>query len=334
MGFGKVHLIPMGEYPMTRFLGVLSGAILLSVFLIPSDAYAQGMGGMGGMGSYSGGSRSAASDTWSPGGNLPELTPLEVATIISIDGTADLRVKPEEIRVVLAIIAEGETAQECQDEIAEQIEKVVEAWREMKIAEENIVEDFINVLPRYEWGIVERDGQKFRIQQRQGYRMQTNLHVAVKTEKEAMAAIKRAFEQGVTDIVTFDYWSSQVDKARNKAREAALEAAKEKAKTLLAVFDEPPKVINVQEATEVFSPHSLYRTYENVLEEEVRHDNQWNSIPSIKAYRPKMTFFQGLQSNSDQRPSGAPMHPEIAVVSTVRIYYQSPSDKKIKGGIF
>lgn len=316
---------------MTRFLGALSGAVLLAAFLIPSSVSAQGMGGgMGGMGAFSGSSRSGSEGKWSPGSNLPELTSLESVTMISVDGTADIRVEPEEIRVVLAITAEGETVQECQEEIAQRVENVVEAWQELKIAEENIVEDFINVLPRYEWGIVERDGQKFRIQKREGYRMQTNLHVAVKTEKEAMAAIKRAFEQGVTDIVTFDYWSSQVDDARNKAREAALEAAKEKAKTLHTVFNEPPKVINVQEATEVFPPHSLYRTYENVLEEEVRHDNQWSSIPTIKAYRPKMTFFHGLQSNSDRRPAGAPMRAEIAVVSTVRIYYQSPSDKEVK----
>lgn len=159
--------------------------------------------------------------------------------------------------------------------------------------------------------------------------MQANLHVSVKTEKDAMAAINLAFKQDVTDIVTFDYWSSKLDEEKIKAREAAVEAAKEKSKTLLAVFDESPKVINIQESTAVFFPHSLYRTYGNILEEEVNYDRIWPDKPAIKAYRPKMTFFQGLQSHSEVRPPGAPMRPEIAVVSTVRIYYQSPSDKTV-----
>jgi hypothetical protein len=157
--------------------------------------------------------------------------------------------------------------------------------------------------------------------------MQSNLHLLVKTEPDAMAAINLAFQQGVTDIVTFDYWSSELDAQKAKVREMAIAAAQEKAKTLLAVFDDRPKVINVQENTAVLYPHSLYQTYENILEERVEYNNAWRDKPAIKAYRPKMTFFQGLQSHSDKRPSTPAMRPEISVVSTVRIYYQSPADR-------
>jgi hypothetical protein len=146
-----------------------------------------------------------------------------------------------------------------------------------------------------------------------------------------MAAIQLAFKQGVTDIVTFDYWSSEINEQKINARAAAIEAAKEKAKTLLAVFATPPKVINIQESTAVFFPHSLYRTYENVLEEQVQYNNSWQNLPAIKAYRPKMTFFQGLESRSDVGPAEAAIRPEIAVVSTVRLYYQSPADKTVGG---
>jgi uncharacterized protein YggE len=262
------------------------------------------------------------------------LPPEQALNFITVEGTADIRVVPEEIRVVLAITTEAETAEECQEKNEAQVRKVTEAWAEMEIDEENIVEDFINVLPVYEWHLTEREGQEFRLQQQKGYRMQSNLHVSVKNEKEAMAAINLAFKQGVTEIVTFDYWSSKLNEEKAKARASAIEAAREKAKTLLAIFAEPPKVINVQESTPVFLPHSLYQTYQNVLEEEVQYRGVWENKPAIKAYRPKMTFFHGLQSNSDRRPSGAPMRPEIAVVSTVRIYYQSPSDKKVKGSDF
>ncbi len=266
---------------------------------------------------------SAGSLDWSIG---PPLDSDSALNFITIDGTAQLRMPPEEIRVVLAITSEAETAAECQQANAERIEAVRAGWKEMEIDEENIVEDFISVLPVYEWRLAERDDQEVRIQQREAYRMQTNLHLAVETEQQAMDAIGRAFQEGVTDIVTFGYWSSHLEEKQVKVRERALEAAKTKAKVLLAVFDEHPPVINVQENTTVFFPHALYQTYENVLEERVDWGPRGRDLPTIRAYRPKMTFFNGLDTQADVRPDGLPMRPEIAVVSTVRLYYQSPAE--------
>jgi len=315
---------------MKRSTGMLIVVSSVCLSLNPGVVRAQGFGGAG---SFSG-SQSRSDDfgsQWSPAMQTPLLQPEVALNYITIEGTADLRVEPEGIRVVLAITSEAPTGDACQDKNAAQVQAVRTAWSELNIPEKDVVEDFINVLPVYEWRLIDRGGQQVRIQQREGYRMQSNLHLSVKTEKDAMQAINLAFKQGVTDIVTFDYWSSQLDKQKIKARAEAVAAAREKAKTLLAVFPDPPKVINIQESTAVFLPHSLYQTYENVLEEEVQYNDAWRQYPAIRAYRPKMTFFQGLNSRSDKRPSGPVMKPEIAVVSTVRIYYQSPADKTVDG---
>ena len=320
---------------MKRIAAVLIVAVLLATFLFrPSSSIrAQGFGGFGGAGNFgdSNGRRSFNDEggSWTAEGQLMTLPPEAALNIITVEGTANLRVKPEEIRLVLAITSEAKTADECQTKNNAQTQAVLKSWDELKIRKDKIVTDFINVLPVYEWRVEERDGQQVRIQQRVGYRMQSNLHLSVKTEEEAMAAIHRAFQQGVTDIVTFDYWSSQLNQEKEKARAAAVKAAKKKAEVLLAVFDKPPKLVNIQESSKVFFPHSLYRTYENALEEQIEYNNRWRDMPAIKAYRPKMTFFHGLQGRSDVRPPTAAMHPEIAVVSTVRLYYQSPAEKAV-----
>ena len=57
--------------------------------------------------------------------------------------------------------------------------------------------------------------------------------------------------------------------------------------------------------------------------------NRRRDMPTIKAYRPKMTFFQGLQSNADVNPKSPAMRPEINVASTVRLYFQSPAKKAV-----
>jgi len=282
--------------------------------------YAQGFGAAPSYGGSDHGGSSSFRGSWSA--DQATLSSDAALRYITVDGTANIRVAPEEIRVVLAIAVEGKTGDECQARNKEKADAVLAAWSKLKVPKEKIVADFISLLPRYEWQLEEREGERVRVQKKAGYRMQSNLHIAVKTEAEAMQAINAAFEQGVTDIVTFDYWSSQIDAKKVEARRAALKAAKEKAELLLEVFPKPPAVVNVAEKTAALFPHSLYLTYENVLEEEIIYRD--NRETRIKAYRPKMTYFHGLQSQSDVQPESLPMKPEIVVVSTVRIYYESP----------
>ena len=216
---------------MTRFASLVF-IFIFCLCMDPITVRAQGFGSAGNSSERAGNSEG----TWHPAGEAPLLPPENALNFITIDGTADIRVVPEGIRVVLAITSEGETADSCQEKNAAQVQAVLKAWADLKIAKENIVEDFISVLPVYEWRQTQRDGEQFRVQQRQGYRMQTNLHVSVNTEADAMAAINRAFKQGVTDIVTFDYWSSQLDAQKVKARAAAIEAAKAKVQDIAGGF--------------------------------------------------------------------------------------------------
>lgn len=302
---------------------------VLGTTLIPVRVVAQGFGGFGGGGGYNSGNNNKYPTTheWKPGADDDPLNPESALSVIRITGTAEQRVVPEQIRVVLAFTSQGETAEACRKMLTEKVGSVMADWKELKIPDENIVEDFIAVLPRYEWRLSDQlEGwSKVRLQQHVGYRMQSNLHVAVKTEAEAMDAIDRAFRHGDAEIVTFDYWSSDLDRHKEEVRAKAVAAAKKKAEMLLSVFEERPKAINVQESTSVFFPHSLYKTYENVLEEQVVNYRS-SEPPMIKAFRPKMTFLHGLSSRADVRPKELPMRPEISVVSTVRIYYRSPAE--------
>ncbi len=254
----------------------------------------------------------------------PTALPTDAAlNYITVEGTVETRIKPESIRVVLAVIAEAEEAAACQQQIAEHMAALKKAWGEQGVAAENIVEDFISVLPVYQWRREQRDGQQMMIQQRKGFRMQSNIHLAVKTEAEAMQAINTSFKHGVTDIVTFDYWSSQIDKQKEIARAAALQQAKKKAELLLGVFEHRPAPMNIQDTTRAIFPTAQYRTFENSVGEEY---TRWSSnTPVIRAHKPKMTFIKGVESAADTRPAQMLMEPEIAVVSTVRIYYQAPA---------
>ncbi len=263
---------------------------------------------------------------------LKALTPEVAQGYITIDGQVELRVKPTEIRVVLAVIAEGKTPGECKQLVDDKIKSLTAGWREMGIARNDIVEDFISVLPRYEFKIETIHDREVAVEKKTGYLMQSNMHLAVKNDGQAMIAINIAFENGVADIIAFDYWSSELDEIKAKARGEAVKAAIEKSEVLLgALFEKLPSIINLQEATRVHYPKSLYESFTNSIDEEYQTTfHSRREIPQIRMFRPKNTYYRGLFLDGDVQSKELPMQSEISVVSTVRLYFESPAAKEYR----
>lgn len=173
----------------------MTSAFLLT-FCSATDTFAQGFGGAGGFGSGNN-RRYESTHEWQPGADDNPLNPESALSVIKITGTAEIRVVPDQIRLVVAVTSEAETADQCRNLVRKQVAGIVGDWKQLNIADENIVEDFISVLPRYEWNLIDKEGWgRVRMQQQSGFRMQTNLHVAVPTEAAAMDAIDRAFRHG------------------------------------------------------------------------------------------------------------------------------------------
>lgn len=264
-------------------------------------------------------------------GRIPVLKPEVAEAYITIEGTAELRVRPTQIRVVLAISSQAETAQLCRQEINDKVKLLRSEWKKLGIPDAKIVEDFIAAIPHYEWNEEMRENLSVLAERKTGYRMQSNLHVAVANEAAAQRAVDKAFEAGVTDIIAFDYGSDKLDEAKDQARETALKAAKAKSELLLkGLLKEEPIVVNLQEHTTVHHPESLYRSFTNADDQTVT--SGWrDNLPRIHAHRPKNTYYRGLTQDADVQPQDLPMQAEITVVSTVRIYYASPAAAKRKG---
>ena len=260
---------------------------------------------------------------------LAPLDPEVAQGYITIEGQAELRVKPTEIRVVLAVTAEGTTPSECKQKVTETIKSLTAAWMKAGIAQESIVEDFIAVLPRYEFDIEKIRDQEVAVEKKAGYLIQTNLHLAVKNDVEAMEAINLAFENDVADIIAFDYWSKELDEMKIKARAEAVKAAQEKSVTLLgALFEQKPSLINLQESTRVYYPESLYESFTNSNDAEYETSNSRRDIPVVRTFRPKNTYYRGLYPDGDVQSKELPMESEISIVSTVRLYFESPAAKE------
>ncbi len=280
------------------------------------------------VGAQSSGSRGGMVEGQVPRQSLPQLDYELAQRFIMIDGSAEVRVEPDQIRVVLAVTNEAVTAEQCQAEIQATVTKLMTAWRELKIAPDKIVVDFIAVLPRYEWAFEQSGGQEVAMEKNVGYRMQTNVHLAVQDEALAQRAVASAFQLGITDIIAFDYWSTKLDTAKQSAQKLALEAARCKAEQLLfSQTNQPLPLVNLQESTHVITPDQLYHSFANSYEQELDRPLR-RELPVVRAYRPQNTYYRGPQLAVDVQDTRLPMRPQISVVGQVRLYYESPAAKR------
>ena len=262
-----------------------------------------------------------------------EMTPELAQSVVIVEGSAVESVKPSQIRIILALTFEGMSSRECKTGVEEKIAQLRPLWKQAGLADDKIVEDFISILPRYEIEFKKQDDREMAMEKKSGYIMQTNIHLAVADDAEAMKALEIAFANGVTDIIGFDYWSDELDQKKKDVRAKAIQAAKEKSELLLGLFENKPPVINVQENTTVVYPESMYASFQNSLSSEYHANyNSRRNIPLIKLPRPQNTYYRGNLPNADVHATGLPMRPALSVVSTVKIFYQSPAAEKYNAG--
>lgn len=279
-------------------------------FLIPISVIAQGAGA-----AYAGGQYGPQ--------HKPEKLDFKTATkVIAVTGTVEQKIDPEKLRLVFAIVAERGTAAECSKKIKLIQKSITEAVSSLGITASDINGDFISVTPTYEW---ENDEEEMMVRQKlSGYKMQHNLHAMCGSEEVAMKVIDIAFENGISDIIAFDYWHSGIDEQKKAARKKAIESAKEKSAILFEVFDSKPKPINVQEKTTVHKPSTMYRTFSRSSTQRISIPRNWRDRAQIFAPTPQLTYLENLAAQTDIQGKTPALKPQISVLSTVTIYYSTP----------
>ncbi|MCA9044675.1 MAG: SIMPL domain-containing protein [Planctomycetaceae bacterium] len=262
-------------------------------------------------------------------GSPIEASPLDRKTaqeVITITGTAEIRFVPDQIRIVLAVISDADSAVNSRNIASMKVEELQRNWvTGLKFKKESIAAEFISLQPHYQSVEKIENGRQSFEPARTGFRTQYNVHVVVDTEDNAMKVLDRAFELGVTDILAFDYWASDLDNRLISVRRQALDKAKAKAELLLSPFNPRPAIINVSEQSYTYSPHDLHATSDHEPPGNVDQSPKGQQ-PSFKNFRPQRTFSDSLRSQSDFNPKSPAMRPEFTVVSTVHLYYQSPAE--------
>lgn len=297
---------------------ILPAALLLSLTAVAQSAGARGgtqpmLGLMG-------------------GGETPPIESNDVSRFVRVTGTAEIRVAPTSLRIVFAVTAEGETGAACTSRLTQRIKALTTALTNAGVKPESVVTDYVAMLPVYTWQMEKQQGRDVAVERRSGWILQHNVHVEVPDEPTAQSVIADATAVGVGDVVAVDHWHESLREVKVEAQAMALAEAQRKAKVFIgALFQKPPLPINFRESTEVVYPKDVYQSFENayVSRYGARYDSR---TPRISAFRPKNTYYAGLYGPIDVQPAAMPMKPEISVVATVDLYYESPAAARRAAG--
>lgn len=300
---------------------------IFAVLIAPSMIYAQGAGAGGfGGGGFGGGGGAAYNAFQNQPNSSSQYAYANGSEFIGVTGSAEVSVPPESLRLVFAVTAQADSSNECANKVKTTIAAIRAGLPQLKVDVKDTVEDFIVVMPTYAWKAKGGESVKHLEEYRSGYRMQTNLHVLCNTEQQANAVIELAFSNGVTDIISFDYWHSKLDDFKQEALQQALKAAQSKSAILLSVFSDAPELLNIDNTTKVTSPQSQYRTLDiPESSSQVVLPYDWRDYLKISAQRPVATYYAGGSDFADVTTSRPPMNPEILVRSEVTLTYSSPA---------
>jgi uncharacterized protein len=163
--------------------------------------------------------------------------------IISVSGTAEIRVAPDEVNLRLGVETRDPKLDEAVKQNETRIAAVLRFLKEAGLEAKNIQTDFVEIHPQF--------NSDHRAQQvtPEYYVVRRNLGVRLTKVSPFDEVLAGALKAGVNHVMGVEFRTTELRKHRDAARQQAIKAAKEKATALAAELDAKlgkPQSINEQ----------------------------------------------------------------------------------------
>ncbi len=141
--------------------------------------------------------------------------------LITVSGSAVVRVVPNEIDLSLGVETRATSLQEAQQKNETKTKAVVESLKASGVEAKDLQIDFISVEPSF--------GQDDKRKEAAFYAVKRRIAAKVRDVTKFETALTASIKAGATQVEQFEYQSSDLRKHRDAARSLAVRAAKEKA---------------------------------------------------------------------------------------------------------
>jgi uncharacterized protein len=145
---------------------------------------------------------------------------------ISVSGSADVKVAPDEIYLRAGVETRHENLDEAKRQNDERIAKALASLRSKGVPGKNIQTDFLSVEPEYDNSVSRTRPQIYVVRK--------SIEVKLTAIESFESILTALLSSGVNAVHGIEFRTSQLRKHRDAARAAAIKAAREKADALAA----------------------------------------------------------------------------------------------------
>lgn len=174
---------------------------------------------------------------------------------MSVSGTSELSVSPDEAQIFINVLTDAKTAKEAQNQNRETTANVMTALKAAGITAGNIETTGYNLYKRTEWN---KTSERYV---EVGYELTNTIKVTTSDINNVGSLVDLAINAGANgvDHVSFTLTKDAERKAKADALLKATVAAKDKAENLATTLDiKLGKVLSVQESNFYYTPYDYY----------------------------------------------------------------------------
>ena len=171
---------------------------------------------------------------------------------IAVTGQEEVKVVPDMAQIEYAVYTQADTADACQTENAENLNRTIETLKGLGVEETSIQTSAYGLNPIYDWNS--------GTQNITGYEMTTRITVSDIPIDQAGSILSESVIAGVNQIDTVSYFSSNYDASYQEALKGAIAVAQAKAQAIAEASGKSVVgIVNVEEYG--YNPEVRYSNY-------------------------------------------------------------------------
>lgn len=261
-----------------------------------------------------------------PTQELPKATILGY-NLQELEATVLMNVTADEYVAMFHIEQKGKKLKDVQENMDKRIANFQKGLLELGIKEDEMIIDFLSLVPEYEYDIEKKLFSKTYNEVPVGFELKKNVHIRFKDNKILDKIIAKAAENEIYDLSKVEYFIKDTDVLYQKLREKAFEIITKKEKLYDSANIQLSKAKKIaDENFQTFFPFDRYRSYEAISKGKTSFSK--NSKVNDKNRSPSAFYEKLNYDNIECIINPTILEPAVQLFFTLKVRYTLPKEKK------
>ena len=264
-----------------------------------------------------------------PTQELPQAFISATNNIVELETKVLMNVTADEYVAMFHIEQKGKILKDVQENMDKRIADFQKDLADLGIKEENIIIDFLSLVPEYEYDIDKKLFSRTYNEVPVGFELKKNVHIRFKDNKILDKIIAKAAENEIYDLSKVEYFINNTDEFYQKLRKKAFEILRKKERLYDSANIELSKADKIaDEAFKTYFPFDRYRSYSAISKGKTSFSknykvNDQNRSPSA--------FYEKLDyDNIECIINPTILEPAVQLVFSLKVRYVLPQEKTDK----